>query len=157
MTPDARFNFSTTRVAVIDASKFSAQIVRGILYGFGFREILELSSAAMAVARLRMLPTDLIICDPYPDVRANLQALTQLRDPRYGETAFAPVVVVTGSVSLELMEAAREAQIDCVLAKPFSANALLERILWAAKRPSLRDTSPSAVHANVESGVIEIW
>ncbi len=159
MIPDSvRLNFSTARVGIVDPSKFSLQITRSVVFGFGFREIFEYSSAPMALARLKMAPVDLVVCDPYPKVTENLQALAALRDPRYGDTAFAPIIVVTGSVSLELMQAARQAQVDCVLAKPFSAAALLERILWAAKRPGMRDAeTPQPVHAAVETGVIEIW
>lgn len=159
MTPDSvRLNFSTARVGIIDPSKFSVQIAHSVLFGFGFRDIFEYSSAAMALARLKMAPVDLVVCDPYPNVSENLQALAALRDTRYGDTAFAPIIVTTGSVSLELMEAARLARVDCVLAKPFSATALLERILWAAKRPGMREIdTPLAVHAAVDSGVIEIW
>ena len=113
----------------------------------------------MAKARLKVLPVDLILCNPYPDLQGNFKALSELRDPRFGETAFAAIIAMTGSVSLELMHAAREARVDCVLAKPFSASALLDRIVWAAKRPGMREPlpPPQAVLASAEIGVIEIW
>jgi CheY-like chemotaxis protein len=158
MIPEtARLNFASSRVGVMESSAFSLQIARSVLFGFGFRDIYEFDSAGAALARLKMLPVDLLICDPYPDIAGNLQALAQLRNPRYGETAHAPTMVVTGSVSLELMQAARQAQVDCVLAKPYSAAALLERILWAAKRPGLREVQPSRSVPIDDAGVIEIW
>lgn len=159
MVPDSvRLNFSTARVGIVDPSRFSLQITRSVLFGYGFRDLFEYSSAPMALARLKMAPVDLVVCDPYPNVSENLNALAALRDPRYGDTAFAPIIVTTASVSLELMQAARQAKVDCVLAKPFSATALLERILWAAKRPGMRDVDqPPPVQAAIEMGVIEIW
>ncbi len=155
---DLRFNFAGARVAVLDRSKFSFRILKGALAGFGFRHMIGFESADEALSKLAVMPADLVFCDPYPDTSKVLAAVRTLREPRFGETSIAPIVVTTPHVILDVVKASRDAGVDFIVAKPFSASTLLDRIVWAAKRPGRRDAVTQATAlAATSGGSVEIW
>lgn len=80
--------------------------------------------------------------DPFPDLDTGLRLI---EDHRRKQTAGSPpavVIVLTGHTPRPLIEKARRVGADYIVAKPFSANTLLDRILW----------STSSVFANVACG-----
>lgn len=157
---DTRFNFTHARAAIIDASRFSYSITRLMLSGFGFREITGYASVEAAVAKMAMAPADLVVCDPFPRLDESFALLQRLREPRFGETAMAPIIITTATVGADVVEGARTCQADFVVAKPFSAQTLLERIIWAANHLSRSDhygNPPVALAAHANDQVVELW
>lgn len=157
---DVKFNFAMARVAIIDPSRFAYFMMRGVLSGFGFRDITGFESAQAAVARLVMAPADLVLCDPFPEVEATFALLRKLREPRFGETALAPILIVTGGVGIDIVQGAKACQADFVIAKPYSANILLERIIWAANKLSRQDSMARPfveMSSNNDADVVELW
>lgn len=156
MDPGTKFNFSTVRVGALDSSKFAFHMLRNILAGYGFRNIAAFDTPEEAVAKLAITPIDLLFLDPIGRHQSVFQAVSTLREPRFGETSIAPFVAITAEVSLEVMKSARESGIDFVIAKPFSPVTLLERITWAAKRPGRRDVL-TATSVTSTAGSVELW
>ncbi len=157
---DAKFNFTHARAAIIDASRFSYSITRMMLMGFGFRDITGYASVEAAVAKMVFMPADLVVCDPYPQVDASFALLRRLREPRFGETALAPIIIATGSVGVDIVEGAKACQANYVVAKPFSAQTLLERILWSASQLSRQDhygQPQVALASHAAEEVVELW
>lgn len=154
-----RNDFSTARVAVLESSKFAFQLTRSMLAGFGFRQIIGFETATEAMEKLAILSVDLFLCDPHPSTDESFAALRTLRESRFGETAIAPMIIVTSNVGIDVMMAAKECQADFVIAKPFSPQVLLERIIWSAKRPERRDalTKPSVLISASGGNEVELW
>lgn len=157
---DAKYNFALARAAIVDASTFGYRIARGVLASFGFRDVAGFSSARQAVAKLALMPVDLVLCDPFPSVDESYAMLQRLRDPRFGETSLAPIIIMTGKVSVDIVEGAKACQADFVIAKPYSPQTLLERIVWAANQIGRRESGalPQVQLASAESlDVVELW
>ncbi len=157
---DAKFNFALARAAIVDASNFGYRIARDVLSSFGFRDITGFESANQAVAKLALMPVDLVLCDPFPKVEESYAMLRRLREPRFGETSLAPIIIMTGSVSIDIVEGAKACRADYVIAKPYSPQTLLERIIWAANHVGRRDapTAPHVELATAESHeIVELW
>lgn len=134
------FKFQEAGVLIVDENTGFMDLTAQILLGFGFRK-LERRGLKEAETRAGFDP-DLIIVDPFPDLDAGLRLI---EDHRRKQTAGSPpavVIVLTGHTPRPLIEKARRVGADYIVAKPFSANTLLDRILW----------STSSVFANVASG-----
>ncbi|MBY0564106.1 MAG: response regulator [Hyphomonadaceae bacterium] len=157
MDPGCKFNFSGVRVGVLESSKFAFHMLRNVLAGYGFRSIAAFDTPAEALSKLAIMPVDVFFIDPIGRHRAVFAAARTLREPRFGETSIAPFAVITTEVSLDVMKLARESGVDAVIAKPFSPNALLERILWAAKRPGRRDALAPTALEPLAGGSVEVW
>lgn len=160
MSADALiYNFRAARVAVLENSKFSFSIVRTMLAGFGFHEIKSYSSPEDAAEGLLFAPADIFLCDPFPAGRRTFDMLGSLREPRYGEVSMSPVLVVTANVNIDLVKSAQNSKVDFVVAKPFSARVLLDRIIWCARKDERRNslTLPSVLVSGAEEGEVELW
>lgn len=137
------FKFQEAGVLIVDENAGFMDLTAQILMGFGFRK-LERRGLRDAETRAGFDP-DLIILDPFPDLEAGLRLI---EDHRRRQTAGSPpavVIVVTGHTPRPLIEKARRVGADYIVAKPFSANTLLDRILW----------STSSVFANIVSSEAE--
>lgn len=156
MDSATKFNFSTVRVGALETSKFAFHMLRNILAGYGFRSIAAFDTPEEAVSKLVITPIDILFFDPMGRHHSVFAAIRSLREPRFGETSIAPFVAITAEVSLEVMKSARESGVDFVIAKPFSPTTLLERIMWAAKRPGRRDAL-AATSVSTTAGSVELW
>jgi CheY-like chemotaxis protein len=153
------FNFQPARVAVLETSPFAFSVTRAMLSGFGFRQISMYLSASEAGEKLAAAPVDIVLCDPTPAPKKTLAMLAELRSPRYGEVSLAPFILITANASIDVIKAAKDNQVDFVIAKPFSPRVLLERIVWSAKQGHRRDATalPGSMISNNDGGDVELW
>lgn len=137
------FKFQEAGVLIVDENAGFMDLTAQILMGFGFRK-LERRGLKGGEARAGFDP-DLIIVDPFPDVEAGFRLIEEHRRKQAAGSLPAVVIVVTGHTPRPLIEKARRAGANYIVAKPFSANTLLDRILW----------STSSVFSNVVSGDVD--
>ncbi|OYX02563.1 MAG: hypothetical protein B7Z12_11860 [Caulobacter vibrioides] len=137
------FKFQEAGVLIVDENTGFMDLTAQILMAFGFRK-LERRGLKDAEGRNGFDP-DLIIVDPFPDLDAGFRLIEDHRRRQTPGSPPAVVIVVTGHTPRPLIEKARRVGADYIVAKPFSANTLLDRILW----------STSSVFANVASGEVE--
>ena len=137
------FKFQEAGVLIVDENTGFMDLTAQILMGFGFRK-LERRGLKEPEARAGFDP-DLIIVDPFPDLDAGLRVIEEQRRRQTAGSLPAVVIVVTGHTPRPLIEKARRVGADYIVAKPFSPNTLLDRILW----------STSSVFSNIASGEIE--
>lgn len=137
------FKFQEAGVLIVDENTGFMDLTAQILLGFGFRK-LERRGLKEAGSRAGFDP-DLIIVDPFPDLESGLRLIEEHRRKQTAGSPPAVVIVVTGHTPRPLIEKARRVGADYIVAKPFSPNTLLDRILW----------STSSVFANISSGDVE--
>lgn len=126
------FRFQDAGVLIVDENAGFMDLTTQILMGFGFRKFDRRASLSDADhARTRFDP-DLIIVDPFPDIEAGLRVIDELRRRQEASALPSVVIVLTGHTPRPLIDKARKAGADYIVAKPFSANVLLDRILWSA-------------------------
>lgn len=138
------FRFQDASVLIVDENAGFMDLTAQILMGFGFRK-LERRGLKHAESAAGFDP-DLIILDPFPDVETGLRLIEDHRRRQSPNAPPAVVIVVTGHTPRPLIEQARRVGADYIVAKPFSANTLLDRILW----------STSSVFANLASAETDI-
>jgi CheY-like chemotaxis protein len=152
---DLAFDFSKISVLIIDANHMCLDVLNGILAGFSFRRIHRTTELEGARKVVQTQGVDLVLIDPYPYGDDAYEFMRWFRTERGGLHASAPVLIVTGHTSMHLIKATLDCGADYVIAKPYSTNALLERILWVAHSDVRRGVHEAgdAVAPSLGSGV----
>lgn len=133
----AVFNLSGAVTMVIDDSAFSLDLTAHALLGFGVKTRYACHSAEEAVEILKDHNVDLIIVDCEMPGMDGYEFVRWLRRSGLDPNAFVPVIMTAGHVRRHRVVEARDCGANFLVTKPFSATALLERLIWVA-----RDTRP---------------
>ena len=122
---DAFWNAGRIRVLVVDPRPLYRMLVRQVLTSTGFTTLQEAPDAPRAFEEIRLWQPDLLITDlalqPYDGI-----ALTrQVRSHPDSPNPMLPIIALAGGVDVPRLRLARDAGVNEVVAKPFSAHALL--------------------------------
>ena len=116
----------STPILVVDDYKTMVRIVRNLLHQLGFNDVDEAYDGASALAKLRARRFGLIISDWAMEPMSGLELLEQVRaDP---ELRALPFIMITAENRRERIAKAEQAGVDGYIVKPFSAEALGDRI-----------------------------
>lgn len=133
----AVFNLSGAVTMVIDDSAFSLDLTAHALLGFGIKTRYACHSAEEAIEILKDHNVDMIIVDCEMPGMDGYEFVRWLRRSGLDPNAFVPVIMTAGHVRRNRVTEARDCGANFLITKPFSAAALLERVIWVA-----RDTRP---------------
>ena len=120
-------------VLAIEGTPPMVGVLGGILRSFRFQSVAVLGSSDEAWLRLNIEPSarpDIILLDwhAHPvDGEAFVRRLRHVENAALAET---PVVAVIANADRETVFAARDAGVNVVLLRPFSAAQLLEKVMW---------------------------
>ena len=137
------------RALVVDSNPLSRSILVSQLREYGIHNIQQVGRAQDARKRLEVSPYDLVVCEYHFD-RTQYTGRDLLDDLR--QKGLLPLsttfVMVTGEASYGCVAEAAEAALDGYLLKPYTANALMERIVLARLRKRELKTIFDAIEAN---------
>ena len=127
--------FDNLKVLVIDDNKHARKLAETILTQLGCRTVFTAADTTEAWDMFVSLKPHVLMLDLYMEPQNGLEfALKVRRDPASKNPA-APIIMMTGEPSRAAVEAARNAGIDELLAKPFSAACVMERFESIVKHP----------------------
>jgi CheY-like chemotaxis protein len=126
---------SNISVMVVDDNPHMRLIVVAILRGVGIMHIKEASDGADALGLMRSGIPDLIIADLNMAPVDGLEFTHMVRTAPDSPYPFVPIIMMTGHTERSKVNAARDAGINELLAKPISAKTLLDRIISVIDRP----------------------
>ena len=116
----------STPILVVDDYKTMVRIVRNLLQQLGFDNVDDASDGASALAKLRAKRFGLVISDWAMEPMSGLELLQAMRaDP---DLKTLPFIMITAENRKERVARAEQAGADGYIVKPFSAEALSERI-----------------------------
>ena len=116
----------STPILVVDDYKTMVRIVRNLLQQLGFHNVDDASDGASALAKLRAKRFGLVISDWAMEPMSGLDLLQAMRaDP---DLKTLPFIMITAENRQERVARAEQAGADGYIVKPFSAEALSERI-----------------------------
>lgn len=149
------FNFANASVLMIDSSPIFIEVLTGILSGCGFRKLFRCLDLRSGTDAAKTHGVDLVLIDPYAFGDPAYNFIRWMRSERRGPNAAAPVILLTAYTHVRLISTARQCGADYVVAKPFSAGGLLERILYVAEAEGRRGEliAPSELVSSTGSGV----
>ncbi|MGE0254123.1 MAG: response regulator [Alphaproteobacteria bacterium] len=135
MSRNATYNFAGMSALVMEHSSFLLSAVSLICRSVGIRPVHEATSAGEALALLRDTMPDFVITTCGADGRDGLALCTAIRGDDALPCRFVPIVMMTSHSVKHVVELARDAGVTEVLAKPISAAALLDRIVYVVDHP----------------------
>ncbi len=149
------FNFANASVVIIDASPLFVEVITGILSGCGFRRMFRCTELGAGTEVVKTHSVDLVLLDPYGFGDPAYRFVSWLRSERRSPNAAVPVIILTAYTYVRLITATRQCGADYVVAKPFSTQSLLERILYVAEAEGRRGelTAPAELVSSSGSGV----
>lgn len=132
------------RVLVVDANAHIRRLIVTLLGALSIHEVSEARNPAAAVPMMMVRPPHLIIADLAGDATETVLFVHRIRrgelvDPR------TPVLALAGSTHHAVLEQAREAGIDDVVAKPISAIEVIQRAGHLLDLAARRAPLPQAV------------
>ena len=122
-------------VLVVDDNAHMRSIVVAILRGIGVGTVKEAADGADAFEVMRAGVPDIVIADLNMDPIDGLDFARTVRTAADSPFPFVPIIMMTGHTERSKVEAARDAGINELLAKPISARTLLDRIVAVIDRP----------------------
>lgn len=123
------------RILIADNDTTIRELVRDALEAFGFRQITFASSGQQAWELMEQHRFDLMIFDWEMPPLSGISLVKRLRNSPSSPDRTAPIILLTGRAEKENVEAARDAGVTEFLAKPFSIEALRQRIVAAFDQP----------------------
>jgi two-component system, chemotaxis family, chemotaxis protein CheY len=108
-------------------------ILSGILRSFHFQSVSVLGNSDEAWARLNAEPglkADIILLDWNAHPVNGETFVRQLRRVEQPALAEIPVIAIIANADREIVFAARDAGVNVVLLRPFSAAQLMEKVMW---------------------------
>jgi two-component system chemotaxis response regulator CheY len=116
----------STPILVVDDYRTMVRIVRNLLQQLGFANVDDASDGASALVKLREQTFGLVISDWMMEPMSGLELLEQIRaDPKLRAL---PFIMITAENRKERVARAERAGADGFIVKPFTAEALSDRI-----------------------------
>lgn len=118
-------------VLVVDDNVTMRRIVRSILSGFGIRHVLEAENGAAGFDTFLMAGPDIVITDLQMPVMDGLRLTSLLRKEGWSRDPFVPVLMMSVHTERSRIAQMWRAGVTDILAKPFSAATLHQRLVTA--------------------------
>jgi CheY-like chemotaxis protein len=122
-------------VLIVEDNEHMRILLRTLLKAFGIRDIKDCAEGGEALRRLRERMPDFILSDLAMAPMDGLQFTRSVRGSDNRMESILPIIMVTGYTERRRVEAARDAGVTEILAKPVTAAALFQRIEEIVLRP----------------------
>lgn len=126
---------SGLNVLVVDDNKFMRQLIEHLCIGLGIGSVQKSETVSEALALLADRPVDLVITDWHMEPMDGMQFVRRLRTDPDSPNPYVPIIMLTGHGDRDRVCQARDAGINMFMAKPVSAKALYERLVWMINNP----------------------
>ncbi|HEX4303780.1 MAG TPA: response regulator [Rhizomicrobium sp.] len=127
--------FEHLKALIVEDNQHMRTLLRSLLNALGVMNVLEASNGEDAFVLLRDKQPDLILTDLSMKPMDGLAFAREVRMSRESPNPYIPIIMVTGHTERHRIEAARDAGVTEVLAKPITAGNLFQRIGEIVDRP----------------------
>lgn len=133
------------RVFIVDDNEHMRILLRTLLRALGVHMLHEFGDGGAALAHLGAVQPDFILVDLNMAPMDGLTFTRTLRRLPEGQSCVIPVVMITGHTERRRIEAARDAGVNEILAKPINTQSLFQRIEQIIYRPRPFVKSPGYI------------
>jgi two-component system, chemotaxis family, chemotaxis protein CheY len=126
---------SSVRLLVVDDNQHMRAIISTVLKGIGVRQVRECWDGAEALDALRKWPADVVITDYHMAPIDGIEFTRLVRNAADSPNPFIPIIMLTGYAERTLVMEARDAGVTEFIAKPLTAQALVDRLGAVVFRP----------------------
>ncbi len=127
--------FDHFKALVVEDNHHMRLLLRSLLNALGIATVFEAANGADAFALLRDKQPDIILSDLSMMPMDGLAFAREVRLSKDSPNPYIPIIMVTGHTERHRIEAARDAGVTEVLAKPITAANLFQRIGEIVDRP----------------------
>ena len=122
-------------VLVVDDNKFMRTVVENLCKGLGLGDFAQAEDVQQALIVLRDRPIDLVITDWHMEPTEGLTFVKYMRNDPQSPNPYVPIIMLTGHGDRDRVCEARDAGVNMFMAKPISAKAMYERLIWMINHP----------------------
>jgi two-component system, chemotaxis family, chemotaxis protein CheY len=122
-------------ILIVDDNSHMRKIVRSMLHGIGVKWIYEVDDGRAALQIMLSQAVDVIITDLSMPGINGIELIKLLRDERTSPNPCVPIIVLSGHSSLQHVVEARDAGGNEFLAKPVTAQGLVDRLRALVEAP----------------------
>jgi len=123
------------KALIVEDNTHMRSLLRALLNTLGIKDVGEAIHGQAALEVLRERKIDLILTDLAMGPIDGLELTRQLRNDQNSPNPFVPIIMITGHTEKYRVEAARDAGVTEILAKPVTAHNLFARITEILERP----------------------
>ena len=127
--------FEHLKALVVEDNQHMRTLLRSLLNALGVTAVFEATNGEDAFALLRDKQPDLILSDLSMKPMDGIAFAKEVRLSKTSPNPYIPIIMVTGHTERHRIEAARDAGVTEVLAKPITAGNLFQRIGEIVDRP----------------------
>ncbi|MBN8544163.1 MAG: response regulator [Alphaproteobacteria bacterium] len=141
---DMRIRFANIRVLVADRDLRVADLVRRVLFNFGFRKVEMVDSGAKAIDALDERSFELLITEWNMSPVDGIDMVRAIRRAKRAKRMRRdiPIIMLTGKAEKDDVQLARDSGITEFLVKPFNAKTLSDRIIKVIDYPRIFVDAP---------------
>jgi two-component system chemotaxis response regulator CheY len=127
--------FEHLKALVVEDNQHMRTLLRSLLNALGIMTVLEATNGEDAFTLLRDKQPDIILSDLSMKPMDGIAFAREVRMSKNSPNPYIPIIMVTGHTERHRIEAARDAGVTEVLAKPITAGNLFQRIGEIVDRP----------------------
>jgi two-component system chemotaxis response regulator CheY len=127
--------FEHLKALVVEDNQHMRILLKSLLNALGIAAVYEATDGEGAFALLRDKQPDLILSDLSMKPMDGIAFAREVRMSKASPNPYIPIIMVTGHTERHRIEAARDAGVTEVLAKPITAGSLFQRIGEIVNRP----------------------
>jgi len=127
--------FANVKILIVDDSRHMRMLLRAVLQAIGLQRIYEASDGDSGFAKVLDCKPNIIVTDLSMERMDGIEFARKIRLSPNTPDPCVPIIMVTGHTEQARIEAARDAGVTYFLAKPITANGLLQRIAKILDHP----------------------
>ena len=129
--------YKTLRVLIVDADKFSRNLIKDVLESLGFEgeKISQTANGSEALESLRTNKVDIVICARNMGSIDGVAFIRTLRDPEESPAPGVSVIFCSRQLDRHLVDEIREAGVNEVIVKPITISAIESRVRALIEKP----------------------
>lgn len=127
--------FEFLKALIVEDNQHMRMLLCSLLNALGITTLYQATNGDEAFAILRDRQPDLILTDLSMKPSNGIEFALQVRNSATSANPYVPIIMVTGHTEKHRIEAARDAGVTEVLAKPITAQGLLSRVCEIVEHP----------------------
>ena len=122
-------------ILLVDDNAFMLRLLQNLCRGLGIIRILQAETGEQAIHLLADKQIDLLITDWHMEPMDGLELVHHVRNSPASQNPYLPIIMLSGHGDREHVCKARDAGVNMFMAKPVSAKAMYERLVWMVNNP----------------------
>lgn len=127
--------FDLLKILLVDDSPHIRVLLAEILRAIGVQHLSEASDGAEALQLLRNQTVDIVMTDLAMSPVDGIELTRLIRHSPDSQNPMIPIIMITGHTTLRRLQAARDAGVNEMLAKPLTARGVLDRLHRVVEQP----------------------